>query len=103
MALSWWAGDVPVRHPLARVRELEQQRRLTARVVVGPAVAVVIGVLISHWSKLMAVDLQRVRVLGRIFGGNVFRGGQDDAGGEGDVGGDQQGLRSRPPRRWRTR
>src|SRR4051794_41756336 len=25
IALSWWAGDVTVRHPLARVRELEQQ------------------------------------------------------------------------------
>src|SRR3954447_9695795 len=32
-----------------------------------------------------------------------LRGGQDDAGGEGDVGGDQEGLRSGPPRRWRTR
>jgi hypothetical protein len=37
---------------------------------------VVIGVLISHWSKLMAVDLQRVRALGRIFGGNVFAAGR---------------------------
>src|SRR4051794_10864001 len=32
-----------------------------------------------------------------------LRGGQDDAGGEGDVGGDRGGLRSLPPRRWRTR
>src|SRR5918993_733139 len=32
-----------------------------------------------------------------------LRGGQEDPGGEGEVGGDQEGLRSGPPRRRRTR
>src|SRR5918993_997317 len=41
--------------------------------------------------------------LGHTFGGNVFAAGRADPGGEGDVGGDQEGLRSGPPRRWRTR
>src|SRR3954471_3463958 len=103
MPLSWWAGDVAVRHPLAGCVSLSNSAALTARVVVGPAVAVVIGVLISHWSKLVAVDVQRGTGCGAHLRRERLRGGQDDAGGEGDVGGDQEGLRSRPPRRWRRR